>query len=326
MALFRKKREKTAPPAEAESPAAENGLMGRLKRGLSKTRRILTTDIDELFTAGKALDDIMEEIEERLITADVGAQTTMTLVDRLRDRAGGIRDAETLKTVLREEIVSLMTDGMPSVPPISAQPHVVMVVGVNGVGKTTTIGKLAARWGREGHKVLIGAADTFRAAAVEQLEIWAGRAGADFVRHRQGADPAAVAFDAVKAAEARGVDRVLVDTAGRLHTQVNLMEELRKIRRVMGKSNPMAPHEILLVVDATTGQNAISQAKLFHEALGVSDIALTKLDGTARGGVVVGICVSSKIPIRYLGIGEKIEDLEDFDPDAFATALLGYRS
>ena len=194
-------------------------------------------------------------------------------------------------------------------------------MGVNGVGKTTTIGKLAARYGAEGKKVLVAAADTFRAAAVEQLSIWAERAGADIVRHRDNADPAAVAYDGVEAGMARSVDVVLVDTAGRLHTKVNLMEELTKIKRIIGKKLPGAPHEILLVLDATTGQNALSQAKLFHEALDVTGLAMTKLDGTAKGGIVVGICSSLKIPLKYVGVGEKIDDLQRFDPGQFADAL-----
>jgi fused signal recognition particle receptor len=263
--------------------------------------------------------DLLEEIEELLITSDIGVQTAARLIDRLSAAKAG--SVEELQAVLRTEILAILTHPpRPTREPGSA-PHVIMVVGVNGVGKTTTIGKLAARLKADGRKVLIAAADTFRAAAVEQLAIWAERAGADIVRHQDGADPAAVAYDAVDAARARGADVVIVDTAGRLHTKVNLMEEIKKIKRSIAKKLPDAPHEILLVLDATTGQNAVSQARLFHEALELTGIALTKLDGTAKGGIVIAICHEFDIPLRYIGIGEAIEDLQEFDPEQFVEAL-----
>jgi fused signal recognition particle receptor len=247
----------------------------------------------------------------------------MTLMERVQKKSSKIGNAEELREVLKEEILSLISEQeeAPTASPVSDKPKVVMVVGVNGVGKTTTIGKLAARAHDAGEKVLIGAADTFRAAAIEQLSIWAERAGADIVKHKDNADPAAVAYDCMTAAVSRGTNLVLVDTAGRLHTKVNLMEELKKIKRTIGKVRADAPHEILLVLDATTGQNALSQAQLFHEAIGVTQIALTKLDGTAKGGIVVSICQSLGIPLRYIGVGEGIEDLQDFEPEKFIDAL-----
>jgi fused signal recognition particle receptor len=308
-------------PEEAASGKPSKGFFQQLKRGLSKTRNVLTTDIDELFRGRRKLDaDLLEEIEELLITSDMGVSTTMALVERISKNAKGISSADELKAVLKTEICALM--GTPhGMPAVVRKPHVIMVVGVNGVGKTTTIGKLAARFAAEGKGVLIGAADTFRAAAVEQLSIWAERAGVDIVRHRENADPAAVAFDSVEAAAARDKDIVIIDTAGRLHTKVNLMEELKKIQRAVAKKIPDAPHEIYLVIDATTGQNALSQAKLFNESLGVTGLILTKLDGTAKGGVVVSICDALEIPLTYIGVGEGVEDLQQFDPEQFAEAL-----
>ena len=299
-----------------------NGLFRRLKSGLTKTRDFLNTDIDKLFSGGRKLDDdFLEELEGHLITADMGVQTTLALMAGISKKASKIRDANELKAVLKEEILSLLPAQDEQSPTAPVKPRVVMVVGVNGVGKTTTIGKLAARAHASGEKVLIAAADTFRAAAIEQLVIWADRAGADIVRHKDNSDPAAVAFDGITAAVSRGSDLVLVDTAGRLHTKVNLMEELKKIKRAIGKVRFDAPHEVLLVLDATTGQNALSQAKLFHEAIGVTGIALTKLDGTAKGGIVISICHSLGIPLKYIGVGESIEDLQDFDPVKFINAL-----
>jgi fused signal recognition particle receptor len=309
--------------AETDPAPAENGgFFTRLKRGLTKTRQFLTTDIDALFFGGTTVDKaFLEDLEGLLISADMGVHTATSLMSRVEKRAGKIKGAEELKTVLREEILSLIPALEPSKIP-AAGPRVIMVVGVNGVGKTTTIGKLAARATAKGEKVLIAAADTFRAAAVEQLEIWAKRAGADFVRHRDNADPAAVAYDGYQAGKSRGIQTVFIDTAGRLHTKVNLMEELKKIKRTLQKIDPGAPHEVLLVLDATTGQNAISQAKLFHEACGVTGLALTKLDGTAKGGVVISICHEMNIPLRYIGVGESLEDLQTFDPEQFVKALI----
>ncbi|MGD8833513.1 MAG: signal recognition particle-docking protein FtsY [Desulfobacteraceae bacterium] len=303
-------------------PQKQTGLFKRLKSGLSKTRDILTTDIDKLFSSKKQVDeDLLEELEELLITSDIGVQTTMALMKTITKKAAKIQGPEALKETLKQELLSLL-EGIQTAPsPKTAKPHVIMVVGVNGVGKTTTIGKLAARATAEGERVLIAAADTFRAAAIEQLTIWAQRAGADIVKHKADADPAAVAFDSMEAALARGVDTVFVDTAGRLHTKVNLMEELKKIKRTITKKIPDAPHEVLLVLDATTGQNALSQAKLFHDAIGVSGLALTKLDGTAKGGIVISISQALNIPLQFIGVGEGIEDLQLFDPELYADAL-----
>jgi fused signal recognition particle receptor len=292
-----------------------------LKKGLTKTREILTTDIDDLFRSKKHIDDdMLEELEELLITSDIGVQTAMDLMQTITKQAGRIKGPELLKETLKQELLTHLKRFPPLPAPVH-KPHVVMVVGVNGVGKTTTIGKLAAKAVQKGDATLIVAADTFRAAAIEQLDIWAQRAGAGIVKHKADADPAAVAYDGMEAAKARRMDMVLVDTAGRLHTKVNLMEELKKIQRTMGKLIPEAPHEILLVLDATTGQNALSQAKLFHEALGITGLALTKLDGTAKGGIVFSICQSLNIPLQYIGVGEGIEDLQPFDPELFADAL-----
>jgi len=306
-----------------ETPAPRGGFISRLRRGLTKTRDFLNTDIEDLFSGKRQIDDeLLEELEELLITADIGVPTTMDLMDKISRKAPKIGTPEDLKAILREEIMAIVESA--SAATISAtppRPKVIMIVGVNGVGKTTTIGKLAARYRRDGKKVLIAASDTFRAAAIEQLSIWADRAGAEIVKHKDQSDPAAVAFDAVEAAIARGVDIVLVDTAGRLHTKVNLMEELKKIKRSLSKKCADAPHETLLVLDATTGQNALSQAKLFHEAIELNALALTKLDGTAKGGIVVSICNTLDIPLKYVGVGEQIDDLQDFDPRQFVDAL-----
>jgi fused signal recognition particle receptor len=318
--------EETKVPSEEPSLEKPSGLFARLKQGLTKTRRFLNSDIEALFQGRKKIDDeVLEELEELLITADIGVQTTMDLIDRISGHATDITDADQLRTILKTEIQSLLkADSLPK-QDVSSQedttPRVIMVIGVNGVGKTTTIGKLAAHYSAENKKVLIAAADTFRAAAVEQAAIWAERSKADLVRHKDGSDPAAVAFDSVEAGLARGCDIVLIDTAGRLHTKVNLMEELKKIKRSVNKKLPGAPHEILLVLDATTGQNALTQAKNFHEALDVTGIALTKLDGTAKGGIVVSICHSLNVPLMYIGVGEQIHDLQAFDADKFVNAL-----
>ena len=308
--------------AGKSEPREKGGVFERLKKGLSKTRDILTTDIDELFSGKRQVDDdLLEEIEELLITSDMGVQTAMHLMRIITKKAAKIEGPDELKAVIKAQVLKLLQDIAQHPPGETRQPHVVMVVGVNGVGKTTTIGKLAARRVQNGQRVLIAAADTFRAAAVEQLAIWASRAGAELVRHKKSSDPAAVAYDGMEAALARSIDTVFVDTAGRLHTKVNLMEELKKIRRTIGKKIPDAPHEILLVLDATTGQNALAQARLFNEALSITGLALTKLDGTAKGGIVISICQSLQIPLQYIGVGEAIEDLQLFDPQQFADAL-----
>jgi len=300
---------------------ASGGYLRRLKDQLSKTRHSFSAGFERIFAGKKKIDDdLLEELEELLITSDLGVRTTTALMEKVS--AAKISEVDQIKAFLKAQILAILE---PPPPPLTEKPpsvpRVVMVVGVNGTGKTTTIGKLAAKATAAGQKVLIGAADTFRAAAIEQLTIWAERAKADIVKHKEMADPAAVAFDAVAAAEARGIDLVLIDTAGRLHTKVNLMEELKKIRRAITKKIPDAPHEILLTLDATTGQNALSQAELFHEALGVTGLALTKLDGTAKGGIVISICDALKIPLKFIGIGENIDDLQRFDAAQFVDAL-----
>ena len=312
------------PETDAEPlPGSEQEKIGyfkRLRKRLSRTRKSLSSGFDKAFAGKKKIDDeVLEELEELLITSDIGVQTTMELMERLAKAK--VADVSEVKQILKDEIFSILGSQSPVPDKAQTKPHVVLVVGVNGVGKTTTIGKIAASARDSGEKVLIGAADTFRAAAIEQLAIWAERADAEFVRHRSNADPAAVAFDAVAAAEARGCDMVLIDTAGRLHTNVNLMEELKKIKHTVAKQLEGAPHEILLVLDATTGQNALSQAKLFDETLGLTGLALTKLDGTAKGGIVISICSSLKIPLQYIGVGEQIEDLRPFDAEQFIDAL-----
>lgn len=263
-------------------------------------------------------------MEEILFTSDLGVETTQALIDIVEEKVArkALKDPEKLKTTLRDQILEfLKVRPAERRVPEPGQPLVIMVVGVNGVGKTTTIGKAAALFKKEGKKVMLVAADTFRAAAIEQLEIWSQRVGTEFVKQKPAADPSAVVFDALEAARSRNIDVVLIDTAGRLHTKKNLMDELQKVYRVAGKKLPGAPHETWLVLDATTGQNAISQAQMFNEALGITDIVLTKLDGTAKGGIVVGISHQLRLPVRYIGIGEKIEDLRPFDPDEFVQAI-----
>jgi len=310
------------PPSPPAAPLPSRGLLQRLKDGLSRTRTVLTTDIDKLFVGKRQIDDgLLEELEEILITADIGVKTATDLLQRISEKFSSEKlDSEGFKKALKQEILELLNVRV-AAPDTVSRPLVIMVVGVNGVGKTTTIGKLAAQFAHDGKKVLIAAADTFRAAAVEQLTIWAERSGAEMVKHKSNADPAAVAFDGVEAAMARDMDVVIIDTAGRLHTRVNLMEELKKIRRSVSKKIPDAPHETLLILDATTGQNAISQARLFHESIGVTALALTKLDGTAKGGIVVSICHELKLPLKYIGVGESIEDLQLFNPEEFVDAL-----
>ncbi len=302
------------------------GVVRRLRDGLTRTRDGLVRRIDQAVGRYDRIDeDLLEEIEAILLQTDVGMETILRIIDGLRDRAVDqrTRKPEDLMGLLREEMAGIL-DGSPAPAPAgrSARPHVVMVVGVNGTGKTTTAGKMAARYTAEGRKVLLAAADTFRAAAIDQLEVWARRADADIIRHQHGSDPSAVVFDAMQAAVARKTDVVIIDTAGRLHTKDNLMEELKKIKRTLGKQLDGAPHEVLLVLDGTTGQNALSQARVFSEALGgLTGIALTKLDGTARGGIVFAIGVQLAIPVKFIGVGESIEDLQDFDAPAFVEAL-----
>ncbi len=294
----------------------------QLKNRLSKTRQSLSIGLSRIFSLKKGIDDdSLESLEELLVTSDIGIQTSIDLIQRIKKNFGAISGEDQLKSILKNEIISFLNVCSGISQPRTSKPHVIMVVGVNGVGKTTTIGKLAAKFTAQKLKVLIAASDTFRAGATEQLSIWAQRAEAEIIKHKEKSDPAAVAYDSVEAALARNSDIVLIDTAGRLHTNTNLMEELKKVNRSISKKISDAPHEILLVLDATTGQNALSQVELFHNALGVTGIVLTKLDGTAKGGIVISICRTFKIPLHYIGIGEKIEDLQSFDPVKFVTAI-----
>ena len=300
-------------------------LLGKLRDGLARTRKNILGRIgDVVRRRGRIDEEMLEEIEEILIGADVGVDTTLKIMDAVRTRVQEerITEGERIFDLLREEIVDLLSRAARGDPPdLKTRPHIILMVGVNGTGKTTTIGKLAKRYRDQGRSVLLAACDTFRAAAIEQLEVWAGRADTDLVRHQSGADAGAVAFDAVRAAEARGADILIVDTAGRLHTKVNLMEELKKTHRVLGKAMEGAPHECLLVLDATTGQNAIAQARQFDAALGLTGLVLTKLDGTAKGGIVIALADQLDLPVRMIGIGEQLDDLRDFDSQEFAAAL-----
>jgi fused signal recognition particle receptor len=300
-------------PDETDEERA--GFFTRLRDSLGKTRRAMTEQIAAA-AFDPADDESWERLEEALIAADVGVPTTAELVQRLEAR----QDVGELGATLAEEAAELL--GEPGRLTLDGPPTVILVVGVNGTGKTTTIGKLAARLSEHGRSVILAAADTFRAAAEEQLEIWAQRSGADFVGSERGGDPAAVAYDAIEAATARGRDVVIVDTAGRLHTQTNLMQELAKVHRVIERRLPGAPHETLLVIDATTGQNGLQQARLFKDAVNVSGVALTKLDGSAKGGVALAIAHELGLPVKLVGVGEGIEDLRPFDPQDFARALL----
>jgi len=298
----------------------------RLKQGLSKTKNNLIAKITEAVGLSKKIDqELLDKLEEILLQGDVGFKGTEKIIQDLKDRVKKekIETPESIIEVVKEGILSILASPTTSTNTLSQNdnPLIIMVVGVNGTGKTTSIAKLAKRYSDQGKKVLVAACDTFRAAALEQLSIWAQRAGVDIIKSEPDQDPASVAFDAVKAALARKMDVVIVDTAGRLHTKYNLMEELKKIKRVTGKSLEGAPQEVFLVLDATTGQNGISQAKMFDQAVGLSGIILAKLDGTAKGGIVVAIANELKIPVRYVGVGEKIDDLEEFDPNNFVEAL-----
>ncbi len=300
------------------------GFFGKLAEGLKKTRESMTRAVDELLNSFTKIDEsLFEELEETLILSDVGIVTAQSICAELRTRIKkrGITDAQEVRGLIKEIVAEMLEGGQEL--DLSTKPSVILVTGVNGVGKTTTIGKLSANLKADGRQVLLGAADTFRAAAIEQLQVWADRAGVEMIRHDEGSDPAAVVYDAILAGKARGADVIICDTAGRLHNKKNLMDELSKISRVIQREAPGCATEVLLVLDATTGQNALNQARQFKEAAGITGIILTKLDGTARGGVVIGIKEELKVPIKYIGVGEQIDDLRPFDAKEFADALFG---
>ncbi|MEY3100002.1 MAG: hypothetical protein RIS63_901 [Bacteroidota bacterium] len=319
--FFSKSKKETLDPVQKET----------LDQGLEKTKQTFFSKITRLLVGKSRVDqDVLDNLEELLITADVGVETTLKIIERIETRVSKDRviNSEELNQILREEIIALLEENAANFEgqlkvdkPTDGNPYVLMVVGVNGVGKTTTIGKLAYQMKQAGLKVVLGASDTFRAAAVDQLIIWAERVGVPIVQQGMGADPASVAFDALQSAKAQGADVVIIDTAGRLHNKVNLMQELSKIKRVMDKVVPNAPHEILLVLDGSTGQNAYEQAKQFAQATDINALAVTKLDGTAKGGVVIGISDQMKIPVKYIGVGEKMQDLQLFDRKAFVETL-----
>ncbi|MBP5666594.1 MAG: signal recognition particle-docking protein FtsY [Salinivirgaceae bacterium] len=300
-----------------------------LDKGLAKTKESVFKKISRAIVGKSTVDDeVLDNLEEVLITSDVGVETTLKIIERIQERAKADKYLNTneLNALLRDEITALLAENKANshdnaIETIAGKPYVIMVVGVNGAGKTTTIGKLANKFKQQGKKVMIGAADTFRAAAIEQLEVWANRVGVPIIKQRMGSDPASVAYDTLESATKNGADVVIIDTAGRLHNTVNLMNELTKIRKVMQKIDPQAPHDVMLVLDGSTGQNAFEQAKQFTLATEVSSLAITKLDGTAKGGVVIGISDQFKIPVRYIGVGEGIDDLQDFVPAEFVDSL-----
>ena len=306
------------------SPATEPNLLERLKAGIQKTRAGLMEKLEDAVSGRKEIDaSVLDELEYALITADIGTKTTAEILERIRQRVDRhlVGDAAELKGLIREHLLEILQATERPVPLVKEPPAVILVVGVNGAGKTTSIGKLARRIQSEGRSVMLCAADTFRAAAIEQLEVWAQRTGADLIRQQPGSDPSAVVFDALQAARARKVDCVIVDTAGRLHTKTNLMAELEKMQRTAARVIPAAPHEVLLVIEATTGQNGLEQARKFTETSAVTGIILTKLDGTAKGGVVVAISRELNLPIRYVGVGEQLDDLLPFDPETFVASI-----
>ncbi|WP_314963217.1 signal recognition particle-docking protein FtsY [Peptostreptococcus stomatis] len=311
--------------SDQEEGQEKMGIFARLLAGLSKTKDNITGRIDSLLKSYTKIDeDLLEELEEILITADVGVTTTMEIIDRLRDmiKERGVKDPLEVRDLLKEIVASILKEGNSGLD-LDPGPAVIVMVGVNGVGKTTTIGKLAQRYKKDGKKVMLAAADTFRAAASEQLDIWAKRVDVDIIKHHEGADPGAVVFDAIKASQARKVDLLICDTAGRLHNKANLMNELGKIFKIIDREYPEAKKEVLLVVDATTGQNAVSQAKTFKEVANITGIVLTKLDGTAKGGVVLAVKSEVDVPVKLIGVGERAEDLQSFDADSFTDAIFG---
>ena len=318
-----------APEAAEQEPAPEAprlGFFDRMKQAVSRTRETLSTKIEGIVALTRTVDEhTLEELETALLTSDLGVQTTAAILEALRDRARrkAIDGGEELRSLLKEQLRAILEAPRKPIPAPDAPPKVTFLVGVNGTGKTTSSGKLAA-WSRaQGHSVLLCAADTFRAAAIEQLEVWATRSGVEIIKTKQGGDPAAVLYDAIAAAKARGIDDLYVDTAGRLHTKTGLMDELDKMRRTAARLIPGAPHEVLLVMDATTGQNGLQQARLFTQAAGVTGIVLTKLDGTAKGGIAVAIARELNLPVRFVGVGEKMSDLLEFSPEAFVDSMLG---
>jgi fused signal recognition particle receptor len=321
--LFKEKKDSTAPQPAKEQPEGKT-LLGSLKRGLAKTHQILALRVDDLLLGKKEIDhDLIEELEEILISSDLGVKTAHKLIEQVQAKVkrGEAERPHLVKKYLKECIYSLLVNSEYPLSISEESPFVILVIGVNGTGKTTTIAKMANHYKSLGKKVLLVAADTFRAAAIEQLEVWSKRTDCAFIKQGAGSDPSAVAFDALKTSEKRGMDVMIIDTAGRMHTKASLMEELKKIKRVVGREHPGAPHETLLVIDATTGQNALSQAKLFHEALDITGIALTKLDGTSKGGIIIAIADTFNIPIRYIGIGEHFDDLKHFKAREFVDAL-----
>lgn len=311
--------------SDPEEGQEKMGIFARLLAGLSKTKDNITGRIDSLLKSYTKIDEeLLEDLEEILITADVGVTTTMEIIDRLRDmiKERGVKDPLEVRDLLKEIVASILKEGNSELD-INPGPAVIVMVGVNGVGKTTTIGKLAQRYKKDGKKVMLAAADTFRAAATEQLDIWAKRIDVGIIKHHEGADPGAVVFDAIKASQARKVDLLICDTAGRLHNKANLMNELGKIFKIIDREYPEAKKEVLLVVDATTGQNAVSQAKTFKEVANITGIVLTKLDGTAKGGVVLAVKSEVDVPVKLIGVGERAEDLQSFDADSFTDAIFG---
>jgi fused signal recognition particle receptor len=326
MMFFGKKKEAEAGTDEAQADARKPGLFERMKQAVSRTRETLSAKIETIAAMTRTVDErALEELETALLTSDLGIQTTTAILDALRDRARrqAIEGGAELRSLLKEQLLAILTAPQKPLALPDAPPRVTFLVGVNGTGKTTTSGKLAA-WSRaEGRTVLLCAADTFRAAAIEQLEVWAQRSGVEMIKTRHGGDPAAVLYDAVSSAKAKHIDELYVDTAGRLHTKTGLMDELEKMRRTAAKLIPGAPHEVLLVMDATTGQNGLQQARQFTQSAGVTGIVLTKLDGTAKGGIAVAIAKEMNLPVRFVGVGEQMTDLLEFSPEAFVDSLLG---
>jgi fused signal recognition particle receptor len=317
---------KDTPAPEADAAAEPIGLFARMKQAVSRTRESLSSKIEGIAALTRTVDEqALEDLESALLSSDLGVQTTATILDALRDRARrqAIEGGQELRDLLKQQMIAILSAPQREIPTPTAPPKVTFLVGVNGTGKTTTSGKLAA-WSRaQGHSVLLCAADTFRAAAIEQLEVWATRSGVEMIKTKHGGDPAAVLYDAVSAAKARNIQDLYVDTAGRLHTKSGLMDELDKMRRTAQRLIPGAPHEVLLVMDATTGQNGLQQARLFTQSAGVTGIVLTKLDGTAKGGIAVAIAQELNLPVRFVGVGEKMTDLLEFSPEAFVDSLLG---